>query len=60
MTALYGGVTLNSTTGLMTANTPAPTGFGVAQLGKDIPATIENGFNGPYGTFMSPYADMGG
>jgi len=36
MTGLYGGVTLNSATGLQTANTPAPVAFGVAQSGNDL------------------------
>ncbi len=36
MTALYGGVTLNSATGLRTANTIAPVAFGVAESGKDL------------------------
>ena len=54
MTGLYGGVTLNNVTGLMTANTPAPVAFGVAQLGKDIAATVGFGFDGPLVTFMSP------
>lgn len=54
MTALYGGVTLNKATGLLQQANPAPIGFGVAQLGKDIAGTIENGFEGPFGTFASP------
>lgn len=36
MTALYGGVTLDSGTGLRTANTIAPIAFGVAQSGNDL------------------------
>jgi uncharacterized protein (TIGR03437 family) len=54
MTALYGGVTLDNKTALLQQANPAPIGFGVAQSGKDIPATIGSGFNGPFGTFMSP------
>ena len=60
MTGLYGGVTLNNLTGLLTANTPAPIGFGVAQLGNDIPATIGVGSEGPYGTFTSPLPTWAG
>jgi uncharacterized protein (TIGR03437 family) len=54
MTALYGGLTLDNKTGLLQQANPAPVGFGVAQSGKDVPATIGFGFNGPFGTFMSP------
>jgi uncharacterized protein (TIGR03437 family) len=54
MTALYGGVTLDNKTGLLQQATPVPVGLGVAQSGKDIPATIGSGFSGPFGTFMSP------
>lgn len=36
MTGLYGGVTLNSDTGLLTANRTAPIAFGVAQSGIDL------------------------
>ena len=54
MTALYGGVTLNKKTGLLQQANPAPVGFGVAQLGKDIAATVGSGFTGPFGAFMSP------
>jgi hypothetical protein len=54
MTALYGGVTLNDKTGLLQQASPASVGFGVAQLGKDMVATIGSAFNGPFGTFMSP------
>jgi uncharacterized protein (TIGR03437 family) len=54
MTALYGGVTLNDKTGLLQQASPAAVGFGVAQFGNDMAATIESGFNGPFGTFMSP------
>jgi hypothetical protein len=54
MTALYGGVTLNNKTGLLQQANPAPVGFGVAQLGEDIAATVGSGFTGPFGAFMSP------
>jgi hypothetical protein len=36
MTALYGGVTLNSQSGLRTGNMIAPITFGVAQAGSDL------------------------
>ncbi len=36
MTGLYGGVTLNGQTGLLTANTISPIEFGVAQSGTDL------------------------
>ena len=55
MTALYGGMTTNNETGLRTANTLPSLGFGVAQLGNDIPGTV--GFDptkGPFGAFISP------
>jgi hypothetical protein len=54
MTGLYGGVTLDNKTGLLTAKSTTPVGFGVAQSGKDIPATIGSGTEGPLGTFMTP------
>jgi uncharacterized protein (TIGR03437 family) len=54
MTGMYGGVTLNNATGLFQETNPAPVGFGVAQLGTDIAPTISSGFDGPFGTFMSP------
>ncbi len=62
MTGLYSGVTLNNKTGLMTANTPTPIGFGVAQLGQDKASTLacpgpnpnpQCDFNN-VGTFMTP------
>lgn len=61
MTGLYSGVTLNTKTGLMTANTTTPIGFGVAQLGQDEMSTLgcpsegecEFG-SGFFGTFMTP------
>lgn len=60
MTGLYSGVTLNTKTGLMTANTITPIGFGVAQLGQDRMNTLEcpslqcaGGF-GFVGAFMTP------
>jgi hypothetical protein len=46
MTGMWGRLTLDSQTGLLTANYTAPIGFGVAQLGNDIPASI--------GGFMTP------
>jgi hypothetical protein len=36
MTALYGGVTLSTQTGLQTGNIVAPVAFGVAQSGNDL------------------------
>jgi uncharacterized protein (TIGR03437 family) len=61
MTGLKGGVTLDATTGLRTANIIAPVGFGVSQFGKDIegtsgvaPATAPDTPSVPIGTFMSP------
>jgi uncharacterized protein (TIGR03437 family) len=43
VTGLYGGVTLNNTTGLLQQANPAPVGFGVAQLGNDIAAPLRWG-----------------
>jgi hypothetical protein len=65
MTGLYGGVTLNNLTGLMTSITPTPIGFGVAQLGQDemstlmCPGTQQNCYYGSpllgfVGAFMTP------
>ena len=61
MTALSGGVALDSQTGLQTGKIITPVGFGVALLGKDIegtlgvetPATPDTP-SIPIGTFMSP------
>lgn len=61
MTALKGGVALDSQTGLQTGKTMAPVGFGVAQFGKDIEGTLgvetpaaPDTPSIPVGTFMSP------
>jgi hypothetical protein len=61
MTALRGGVALDSQTGLETGKTITPIGFGVAQLGEDIegtlgvaPTTAPNTPLIPIGTFMGP------
>ena len=61
MTALRGGVALDSQTGLQTGKTIIPVGFGVEQLGKDIegtlgvqPPTAPDTPSIPIGTFMSP------
>jgi hypothetical protein len=61
MTALRGGVALDSQTGLQTGKTITPIGFGVAQSGKDIEGTLgvqaptaPNMPSVPIGTFMSP------
>jgi len=61
MTALRGGVALDSQTGLETGKNIAPVGFGVAQLGKDIEGTLgveaptaPDTPSIPVGTFMSP------
>jgi hypothetical protein len=53
MTGLYGETT--ATNGLVTAETFTPVGFGVAQLGSDIPSTVGMNANGEVvGTFTSP------
>ncbi len=54
MTGLYGGVTLDSSTGIFAQANPASVGFGVAQLGQDMANTIAAGANGPVGTFLTP------
>ncbi len=63
MTGLYSGVTLNSKTGLMTANTTTSIGFGVAQLGQDKVSSLacpgpepSSGcdVNSRIGSFMTP------
>lgn len=54
MTGLYGGVTLNTGTGLFQQASPTSIGFGVAQQGTDIPSTVAYGFSGVYGTFSTP------
>jgi hypothetical protein len=55
MTGLYGRMTLNSTTGLLTTNDPAAVGFGVAQSGTDLAVSLGYGVNGagPFGTFLT-------
>ena len=54
MTALYGGVRLDSNTGLLSQPNPAPVGFGVAQFGQDMALTVKAGAHGPTGAFMTP------
>jgi uncharacterized protein (TIGR03437 family) len=53
MTALAGGVKLNTATGLLEQANPAPVNLGVAQNGKDIPSTIAMGMEGEYGQFQT-------
>lgn len=48
------GLTLNNNTGLLQQAQPGSFGFGVAQLGTDIAATVQSGMEGQYGTFVSP------
>jgi hypothetical protein len=48
------GLALNSDTGLLQQAKPGSFGFGVAQFGTDIAATVQSGTDGQYGTFLTP------
>ena len=54
MTGLYGGVTLDSGTGVMAQVHPTSVGFGIAQFGQDMANTIAAGVHGPVGALMTP------
>ena len=48
------GLTLDSSTGLLDLQHPGPLGFGIAQYGTDIPATVMSLFGFQYGLVSTP------